>query len=146
MNERILLDSIGQVDESLLSLCDEKPKPQRWRRVAKRAALFFLLIGSLAGIVLLTVPEARAWLDRQQKAEEEVRDYIQLPPELTSWSEPSADGTSTTAVGIVRNGKMYLLTLDEYHAITKDGADADEVLSRRDEWAAQWKGYEPPAP
>jgi hypothetical protein len=144
MNERMLFDSIGQVDDTLLLLCDSKPKPKTWIRVIKHVATFLLILNGVAGVVLLTVPAARAWFDQIQM--EEPRDYIQLPPELTTWSEVSSDGSSIGPVGIVRNNEMYLLTQEEYHAIMLEGADADEILAQRDEWASQWKDYQVPTP
>lgn len=77
--------------------------------------------------------------------EEKQYNYIQLPPEMTSWSEEKDDGTFVSDARVIRDNQPYRLTQEEYHRIMDDGESIDEVLADRENWAAQWKGYVPPA-
>lgn len=77
--------------------------------------------------------------------EEKQYNYIQLPPEMTSWSEEKEDGTSVSDALVIRDNQPYRLTQEEYHRIMDGDESIDEVLADRENWAAQWKGYVPPA-
>lgn len=77
--------------------------------------------------------------------EEKKYDYIQLPPEMTSWSEEKDDGTSVSDALVIRDNQPYRLTQEEYHRIMDGNESIDEVLADRENWAAQWKDYVLPA-
>ena len=70
--------------------------------------------------------------------------YIQLPPELTTWSEEVEDGSFVSDALVIRDDQPYRLTQEEYHRLMDDGDDIDEVLADRENWAAEWRGYVPP--
>lgn len=144
MNARQLLGAIGELDESFYAACEAYVPSKRGMTVAKRVAIVTVALLSLFCLSYLAIPTVRAFF--QHTAVEETPHYIQLPPELTTWSEPiQANGAYTTQAGIVRGDTMYLLTQEEYRQITDEGADPDEVLAKREVWAAQWKDYTPPA-
>lgn len=97
-------------------------------------------------IILLAFAVACGSTDSDDELTEEKKyDYIQLPPELTTWSEEKDDGSSVTDARVIRDNQPYRLTQEEYHRIMDDGESIDEVLADRENWAAQWKGYVPPA-
>lgn len=105
-------------------------------------------IGILAFVMitLLGFAVACGSTDSNEKLTEEKKyDYIQLPPELTTWSEEKDDGSSVTDARVIRDNQPYRLTQEEYHRIMDDGESIDKVLADRENWAAQWKGYVPPA-
>lgn len=143
MRPEELLASIGAVDESCLQRCETYcHRLQRRHKAARRAALFAaaLLGGLLAAY--LTIPQVAALFGGRR--EPEVYDYIQLPPELTSWVEEDEAGGVTTSAGILRGDVLYLLTQEEYHRLMDENADPDQVLAERETWAAQWRDYTPP--
>lgn len=144
MNERILFDAIGAVDASCLQICDTYTPSGRRGKSAKRAAVVAAVILSAMCIACLTVPEVRAFFAgyTQEKTD---YNYIQLPPELTTWSETTSEGGSVGPAGILRGDTFYLLTQEEYHQLIDDGADPDEVLAAREQWAQEWKDYTPPS-
>lgn len=97
-------------------------------------------------IILLAFAVACGSTDSDDELTEEKKyDYIQLPPELTTWSEEKDDGSSVADARVIRDNQPYRLTQEEYHRIMDDGESIDEVLADRENWAAQWKGYVPPA-
>lgn len=81
----------------------------------------------------------------EQQPEKKTYNYIQLPPELTTWSEEKEDGTWVSDALVFRDDQPYRLTQEEYHRLMDDGDDIDEVLADRENWAAEWRGYVPPA-
>lgn len=92
-------------------------------------------------IILLAFAVACGSTDSDDELTEEKKyDYIQLPPELTTWSEEKDDGSSVTDARVIRDNQPYRLTQEEYHRIMDDGESIDEVLADRENWAAQWKG------
>lgn len=139
MNEQRLFAAIGDIDERCLQRCEAYRPAQSWKRFLRCVAVFAIVV-----IGLLSIPEVRAGILRPLP--EDLRtDYIQLPPELTTWSEPVKDsvyGGYITSASVFR-GEVYKLTRDEYLRI-QNGANIDVVLSDRDTWAAEWKDYEPP--
>lgn len=80
-----------------------------------------------------------------EQPEKKTYDYIQLPPELTTWSEEKDDGSFVSDALVIRDDQPYRLTQEEYHRLIDDGDDIDEVLADRENWAAEWRGYVPPA-
>lgn len=97
-------------------------------------------------ITLLGFAVACGSMDSNEKITEEKKyDYIQLPPELTTWSEEKDDGSTVTDARVIRDNQPYRLTQEEYHRIMDDGESIDKVLADRENWAAQWKGYVPHA-
>lgn len=142
MTTRELLNAIGELDEVFYAECDAYVPPKRGKNIAKRVAIVAVALLGLFYLSYLAIPTVRAFF--QQKDVEEIPHYIQLPPELTTWSEPTAGGGGCTQAGIVRGDTMYLLTQEEYHKIMDEGADPDEVLAERENWAAEWKDYTPP--
>lgn len=82
--------------------------------------------------------------EKNEKTEEKIYNYIQLPPELTTWSEEMDDGSSVNDALVIRDNQPYRLTQEEYHRVIDNGDSVDEVLADRENWAAQWKGYVPP--
>lgn len=143
MRSEELLEAIGTVDESCLQRCEAYCHGlKRRQKFARRAALFAatLLGGLLAAY--LTIPQVAALFGGGK--EQEVYDYIQLPPELTSWVEENENGGVTTSAGILRGDVLYLLTQEEYHRLMDENADPDQVLAERETWAAQWRDYTPP--
>lgn len=105
------------------------------------------VIGILAFVMitLLAFAVACGSMDFDEELTEKKYDYIQLPPELTTWSEEKDDGSSVTDARVIRDNQPYRLTQEEYHRIMDDGESIDEVLADRENWATQWKGYVPPA-
>ena len=83
--------------------------------------------------------------DSEQPDEKKTYNYIQLPPELTTWSEEEEDGTFVSDALVIRDDQPYRLTQEEYHRLRDDGDSIDEVLADRENWAAEWRGYIPPA-
>ena len=81
----------------------------------------------------------------EQQPEKKTYNYIQLPPELTTWSEEKEDGSFVSDALVFRDDQPYRLTQEEYHRLMDDGDDIDEVLADRENWAAEWRGYVPPA-
>lgn len=142
MRAEELWTAIGAVDEDCLRRCEEyRQSLRRRRQLVLRAALFAAVLLSGLCIACLSTPQVAALFSGQR----ETYDYIQLPPELTSWSEENEYGGVTTSAGIVRDGVLYLLTQEEYHRLMDEGADPDQLLAERESWAAQWRGYTPPA-
>ena len=139
MNEQMLFAAIGDIDERCLQQCEAYHPAQNWKRFLRCVAVFAIVV-----VGLLSIPEVRANIPRPLP--EDMRtDYIQLPPELTTWSEPVKDnvyGGYMTSASVFR-GEVYKLTREEYLRITS-GEDIDTVLAERDIWAAEWKDYEPP--
>ena len=80
----------------------------------------------------------------EQQPEKKTYNYIQLPPELTTWSEEEDDGSFVSDALVIRDDQPYRLTQEEYHRLMDDGDDIDEVLADRENWAAEWRGYVPP--
>ena len=80
----------------------------------------------------------------EQPPEKKTYNYIQLPPELTTWSEEKEDGSWVSDALVIRDDQPYRLTQEEYHRLMDDGDDIDEVLADRENWAAEWRGYVPP--
>lgn len=142
MNTIQLLSAIGELDETFYEDCDAYVPSKRGKNIAKRVAIVTVALLSLFYLSYLAIPTVRAFF--QQKTVEETPHYIQLPPELTTWSEPASEDGYCTQAGIVRGDTMYLLTKEEYHKIMDEGADPDEVLGERENWAAEWKDYTPP--
>lgn len=106
------------------------------------------VVGILAFVMitLLAFAVACGSTDSDDELTEEKKyDYIQLPPEMTSWSEEKEDGTSVSDALVIRDNQPYRLTQEEYHRIMDGDESIDEVLADRENWAAQWKGYVPPA-
>ena len=81
----------------------------------------------------------------EQQPKKKTYDYIQLPPELTTWSEEMDDGSFVSDALVIRDDQPYRLTREEYRRLMDDGDDIDEVLADRENWAAEWRGYVPPA-
>lgn len=106
------------------------------------------VIGILAFVMitLLAFAVACGSTDSDDELTEEKKyDYIQLPPEMTSWSEEKDDGTSVSDALVIRDNQPYRLTQEEYHRIMDGNESIDEVLADRENWAAQWKDYVLPA-
>lgn len=106
------------------------------------------VIGILAFVMitLLAFAVACGSTDSDDELTEEKKyDYIQLPPEMTSWSEEKDDGTSVSDALVIRDNQPYRLTQEEYHRIMDGNESIDEVLADRGNWAAQWKDYVLPA-
>lgn len=106
------------------------------------------VIGILAFVMitLLAFAVACGSTDSDDELTEEKKyDYIQLPPEMTSWSEKKDDGTSVSDALVIRDNQPYRLTQEEYHRIMDGNESIDEVLADRENWAAQWKDYVLPA-
>lgn len=106
------------------------------------------VIGILAFVMitLLAYAVACGSTDSDDELTEEKKyDYIQLPPEMTSWSEEKDDGTSVSDALVIRDNQPYRLTQEEYHRIMDGNESIDEVLADRENWAAQWKDYVLPA-
>lgn len=143
MNSRQLLDAIGKLDESFYINCEAYQSPKRGKTVIKRVAIVTFALLGLFYLSYLTIPTVRAFF--QHSPMQEPPHYIQLPPELTTWSEITSNGGCISHVGILRGDTLYLLTQEEYHKIKDDGADPDEVLAERENWAAEWKDYTAPA-
>lgn len=71
-------------------------------------------------------------------------EYIQLPPEMTTWHEEKADGNGSFGpAGVVRGERFYMLTQEEFHRV-RGGDDIDAILAERDIWATEWKDYQLP--
>ena len=141
MNSRQLLGAIGELDESFYVSCEAYVPPKRGRGLVKRAAIVTIALVGLFYLSILAIPTVRAFF--QGTIGQEVPHYIQLPPELTTWSETTPDGGCVSQAGIMRGDTLYLLTQEEYHKIMDDGADPDDVLADRENWAAEWKDYTP---
>ena len=105
--------------------------------------LTFVMITLLAFAVACSSTDSDDELT--ELTEEKKYNYIQLPPEMTSWSEEKDDGSSVSDARVIRDNQPYRLTQEEYHRIMDDGESIDKVLADRENWAAQWKGYVPPA-
>lgn len=101
--------------------------------------LTFVMITQLAFAVACSSTDSDDELT--ELTEEKKYNYIQLPPEMTSWSEEKDDGSSVSDARVIRDNQPYRLTQEEYHRIMDDGESIDKVLADRENWAAQWKGY-----
>lgn len=144
MNEKLLLEAIGGVDEGCLQRCEEYRPARRWQKYAQRAAVVAMILVSLLMLSYYTVPRVRAEFDAEF-FRADTRKYIILPPEVTKWAEPVAneDGGVTSGATLVHSGKSYALTREEYLRLLA-GDDPADILADRDAWAAEWKDYNGP--
>ena len=145
MNQQDLFAAIGAVDDMCLQRCDSYRPSHRWENIAKHAAVFVTVVLVIFFAAYLLVPDVQAFFDGKAQ-HQKTYDYIQLPPELTTWSLEDADGFTVSGAGVVRGDTFYMLTLEEYQQIAYENADVDEVLAAREEWAAEWKDYVPSFP
>ena len=103
-----------------------------------------ILAFAVASLLIFAVACGSTEADGGQP-EKKTYNYIQLPPELTTWSEEMDDGSFVSDALVIRDDQPYRLTQEEYHRLMDDGDDIDEVLADRENWAAEWRGYVPPA-
>lgn len=144
MNEQQLLIAIGEVDAGCLRRCETYRPAQGWRRFAQRAAVVAMILTAVLMLAYYTVPQVRASVDTNL-FHADTRKYIILPPEVTKWEEPVANGYGgvTSSSTLVHSGKGYALTREEYLRLIA-GDDPADILADRDIWAAEWKDYDGP--